>query len=257
MPLAPIPPASRSADALCPNCARILAASDSFCRHCGQRQEARVPTLRTWLGEWLEEGFGLNARIPRTLRALLFHPGQLTSEWFAGRRVRYLNAFRLYLSCSVVMFGTAIALRFVGEHWNFGYRPQGALADRTYAELARESVTHALFLLVPLSAAWLRALFPRSGRVFIEHLVFSLHVHAFGFLAAAASFLMILAPGGAARVLQPLCAAGVFVYLVLALRRVYETKLVWAVMQSALLLIVHGAAVLGLTLGLTALRHAQ
>ena len=254
-PPAPSTPAVPLCDVPCPNCAEVLPASARFCSTCGQCQEARVPTLSTWFAEWLEEGFGLNARIPRTLRALLFCPGLLTREWFAGRRVRYLNAFRLYLFCSVVMFGTAIGLRFVGDHWNVGYRPKGALADGSYAQLARESATHALFLLVPLSAMWLGWLFRGSGRLFIEHLIFSLHVHAFGFLAAAVSFLMVFAPGNAGMILQVCVGLMVLAYFVLALRLVYEATLGWALAKGVIAFVVHGAAVIGLTLLLTELRH--
>ncbi len=248
-------PATPRNEAPCPNCAGILPVSARFCSQCGQRQQARVPTLRMWFGEWLEEGFGLDARVPRTLRALLFRPGFLTREWFAGRRVRYISAFRLYLLSSLVMFGTAIGLRFVADHWNIGYRPQGALADGAYAQLARESATHALFLLVPLSAAWLSWLFRGSGRVFIEHLIFSLHVHAFGFIAAATSFLMVFAPGRSAMFLQALFVLGVLVFLVLALRRVYQAKLSGALAKGVFLLVVHGAAVVALTQWLTELRY--
>lgn len=254
MPPAPSAPVLPHTEAPCPNCARVLAASARFCCECGQRQEARVPTLRTWFAEWLEEGFGLNARIPRTLRDLLFYPGLLTREWIAGRRVRYISAFRLYLLCSLVMFGTAIGLRFVGDHWNIGYRPQGALANDTYAQLARESATHALFLLVPLSAAWFTWLFRGSGRVFIEHLVFSLHVHACGFIAAAGAFLMVFAPGSV-MLYQAFFALAVLAYLVLALRRVHEVKLGWAVAKGVFVFVVHGAAVIAVTQLLTELRY--
>ncbi len=255
MPHASPAPATPHAEAPCPNCATVLPASARFCCECGQRQQARVPTLPTWFAEWMEEGFGLNARIPRTLRALLFRPGFLTREWFAGRRTRYISAFRLYLLCSLVMFGTAIGLRFVGDHWNIGYRPQGALADDAYAQLARESATHALFLLVPLSAVWLSWLFRASGRVFIEHLVFSLHVHAFGFIAAAASYLMVFAPAASVIFLQASFALAVLAHLVLALRHVYQAKLGVALAKGVFVFLLHGAAVIALTLSLTELRY--
>lgn len=255
MPPAPSAPDLPHSEASCPNCTRLLPSSARYCSECGQRQEARVPTLGVWFQEWLEEGFGLDARVPRTLRALLFRPGFLTREWFAGRRVRYISAFRLYLLCSVVMFGTAIGLRFVGDHWNIGYRPQGALADEGYAQLARESSTHALFLLVPLSAAWLTLLFRSSGRVFIEHLFFSLHVHAFGFIAAAASFLMVFAPRGSVLPLQGCFALSVLAYLVLALRQAYQAKLGWALAKGVFLFVIHGVAVIALTRLLTELRY--
>jgi len=45
----------------------------------------------------------------RTLAALLFRPGLLTTEFFAGRRARYLPPVRLYLVVSVLFFAVASA----------------------------------------------------------------------------------------------------------------------------------------------------
>ena len=43
-------------------------------------------------------------------------------------------------------------------------------------------VPKAFFVLVPLSALLLHALYWRRGMAYAEHLILALHVHAFGFL---------------------------------------------------------------------------
>ena len=50
----------------------------------------------------------------RTLSSLLLHPGHLTREYVAGRIVRYIPPFRLYLLCSVLCF-LVTALRDPGR----------------------------------------------------------------------------------------------------------------------------------------------
>ena len=187
--------------------------------------------------------------------SLVRSPGLLTSEWLAGRRARYVAPLRLYVLCSLAMFGTGIALRFIGAHFGVGYRPQGAVADDAYAEVARQSATHALFVLVPLSAAWLKLFFRRANRVYIEHLIFTLHVHAFGFLAAVAMYLMVFAPAALKPWLQLSFQLSVLVYLVIALRRVYRQPMLATVAKGVALFVLHGAAVAGLMLALIDLQY--
>jgi hypothetical protein len=52
----------------------------------------------------LDDELVINRRLPRTLFALFFRPGHLTSEHVNGRIVRYLRPFKLYLISSVIFF---------------------------------------------------------------------------------------------------------------------------------------------------------
>ncbi len=54
----------------------------------------------------------LDGRLWKTLGALLFRPGFLTREYFAGRRRRYIRPARLFLVASLLMFA---ALRIVAD----------------------------------------------------------------------------------------------------------------------------------------------
>ena len=76
----------------------------------------------------------------------------------------------------------------------------------------------AMFALMPLSALLLRALYPRPGRLYAEHFVFALHVHAFAFVVGTVG---VLAPETAANVLPKVAVAWIAVYTLLAMRRVY------------------------------------
>jgi hypothetical protein len=92
----------RTPDRPCLNCGDPTVGN--FCPVCGQRKvEVRV-SLRRMLLEAIEDQFSLNAALPRTLGALFFHPGRLTSEYMAGRIARYIPPFRLYLFASLVFF---------------------------------------------------------------------------------------------------------------------------------------------------------
>jgi hypothetical protein len=65
------------------------------------------------LSEIVSEHFGLDTKVARTLAALFRHPGRLTVEFLAGRRVRYLPPLRLYVYLSVIYFlASAFGARF-------------------------------------------------------------------------------------------------------------------------------------------------
>lgn len=77
------------------------------------------------------------------------------------------------------------------------------------------SVPKAMFFLLPLFALLLKIIYIRSKRFYVEHLVFSLHVHAFAF----GMLLLMLAPP--LKALVPFLVLWVALYLFLAMKRVY------------------------------------
>lgn len=89
----------------CLNCGAPLAGP--FCASCGQRHVEAVPSLRDLAHEIAAEHFGLDGKLARTISMLLRHPGRLTREFIAGRRVRYVAPLRLYLTLSVLFFVAA------------------------------------------------------------------------------------------------------------------------------------------------------
>jgi Protein of unknown function (DUF3667) len=86
----------------CDNCG--AAVTDKYCGSCGQRLEPRVHSLRHFAQVALEDLTHADSRLWRTLAALMYQPGFLTREFFAGRRARYLPPVRLYLVLSLGFF---------------------------------------------------------------------------------------------------------------------------------------------------------
>jgi hypothetical protein len=86
----------------CDNCGAEVA--DRFCSSCGQRAAGRIVSLRALLREVLEDQLSLEARLPRTLHALLLRPGRLTADYREGRIARYVPPTRLYLVTGLVFF---------------------------------------------------------------------------------------------------------------------------------------------------------
>ena len=92
---------------ICKNCDTSL--TGLYCSNCGQKN-SEIKKLREFLSEFFDAFFSLDFRIFTTLKYLLFKPGFLTREYWAGRKERYLVPLRLYL---VVSFCTFVLLPFV------------------------------------------------------------------------------------------------------------------------------------------------
>lgn len=88
--------------AKCPNCDAPIEAP--YCGSCGQLQKNINRQIWSLAGDLLDELFRIDSRIAKTLFALFFRPGFLTTEYFAGRRARYTPPLRLYLVISFLFF---------------------------------------------------------------------------------------------------------------------------------------------------------
>jgi hypothetical protein len=241
----------------CLNCDEQL--GGDFCARCGQENTDYRVSLRRLLGDLADELFQLESRLWRSLWTLARRPGRLTSEYNAGRRVRYTTPLRLYLLTSVAYFALVSLWPSKNLHVQVGLDDQdraelsqwqapkssleGRLRDKVQAlarleprELDRRlqealvtNLPRALALLVPAFALLTMALFGGPRRFFVEHLVFALHLHAFSFLVLVVAAL-VRVPGA-----DPLGVVILFVWMMFALRSVFA--------QSWLRTVVKGIAV--------------
>jgi hypothetical protein len=285
----------------CPNCGTPI--TGEYCASCGQRTTDVRMSVRRILMDVLEDQFSLNSGLIRTLRALFFRPGLLTTEYFALRIARYVPPFRLYLIASLLLFvflsfltggdrlhieqnvstardslaaavsreADAVAresgadsvprdsiprsLRFgvwrntdvrgvrvgvTGDsigNWadsvnvNTGIGPLDRAAKARLQELGRlppaeafrrlfrafvEATPKIMFLVLPIYALILKLLYILRKRLYVEHFIFALHVHAFLFLLFFVMLLLRSVPY--APVLLWLWTP---FYLLFAMKRVY------------------------------------
>lgn len=230
----------------CLNCGTEVA--QQFCPACGQRRGDYRKSLRLLLGDWLREVLELDGRLGRTLRTLV-RPGRLTREFNEGRRARYVSPVRLYLFISVIMFATAgvsirLHMMFDPEMPEQGMTTIGSdpvedlddddpvshhlkerleeLRRMSPADRDKEIVGGALdagpvvmFFMLPVFAVMLAIVFVGTGRLMVEHLVFSLHLHSVWFLLLIPAIAIPYDWGALSLVPIP-------IYTVLALRHAYD-----------------------------------
>ncbi len=101
----PLPAAADAPVRRCQNCGEILLGE--HCYACGQPTRGLVRHFSSILGDFMDSVFELDSRILRTLGPLLWRPGYLSSEYFAGRRVRYVSPVRLFVFLSLFAFFAA------------------------------------------------------------------------------------------------------------------------------------------------------
>lgn len=200
----------------CENCGAVVASQ--YCGDCGQRLEHSVYSVWHFLREATEDLTHADSRLWRTLGALLYRPGLLTRESLEGRRARYLPPVRLYnldsnappsnapsTSAAAPVQRQTGGRAGIGQHcdqlqydgpWRSKLEPalrascQKVAADRGRA--LREQLAHnlprALFVFLPLLALFMKLMYWRPPRYYIEHLLFFLHNHSAAFLLLTVSW---------------------------------------------------------------------
>jgi len=88
----------------CPNCGNPLRAHDNFCPNCGQENhELKLPFSHLFL-ELFESLFHFETKFFTTLKIIFTRPGQITRDFWEGKRARYMHPFRLYIFVSLLFF---------------------------------------------------------------------------------------------------------------------------------------------------------
>ena len=236
--------ASSNQSELCANCGADL--TGNFCHECGQKRIHRHEfSLKHFIGHLVHEVTHLDSnKVLKTFVALLFRPGLLTSEYLAGRKGRYINPIRLYLTFSALYFlfawGTLADARggsaermarnpaTIAMARGKGMEPK-ALAEKVQ-EKAEKYAAVLRFASVLVSGLFLSVLYYSMKRYYVEHLVFSLNYYSFDFFCKSVFALLFILSAAIGRKM-PVLFLNLFypvalVYLVLSLRRVYQQS--WA-----------------------------
>jgi hypothetical protein len=230
------------------------------CHSCGQKRVfADDLSLKNVAHETFEELTHLDGRLLSSIRLLLLRPGQLTLDFLEGRRKRHVHPFRLFLVVAAIaffslrhagfslpMFARGLdpkqravliepAARKAGLDWETFAQQRDKVFQNVFqpAEMAAEVVVIGLIL-------WL--LFRRRYPFVGQHLVFVLHYSSFGLALNTAGHLLKNGPAWLLTPMLVLVTAWKYVYMLLAVRRVYQEKVAVSVAKSL-------AAYAGLFLG--------
>ena len=292
-----MPRHARSSHSHCLNCGSPL--NGPYCSKCGQHDVDYSGSFWHIVEDALEGALHFDGKFFKTARYIFTRPGFLTTEFVAGRRMRYMHPVRLYVFASFLFFAVNVltshglksdapaatdpstlangaAPRGSKESGstggmpkvNFNFSPPADHATRSWLDnplritvdpkdnmsqrdLAGE-IWHLmpamLILCLPLLALVLRIVYIRTGKPYLEHIVFAIHIQALAFL----SFIVIEACGSLASIISKdfesmvglILLLGMFFLIYRAFRVVYCQGRVKTAFKFALVLLGYGLILL-------------
>jgi hypothetical protein len=263
----------------CANCDAVL--TGDYCSACGQAVKYHLHSFLELFSEVTEVLTHSDSRLWRTLRALLFKPGFLTQQFLAGRRASYLSPFRLYFVMSVLFFLVVSIIQTGTKTPTENSLPSGSnrAAQMGAEELCEHAVGHslipganklrepfiaaciksqadhgrglresfihnlgrAMFLVLPLMAAFMKLLYWRPRYSYITHLLLLLHYQALVFFLMSITLaVQRWIPLDVAGPLLPLLIIGyVSYYLYRSMRLVYADTRPRTLLKCTTVLVVY------------------
>ncbi|MBA6156083.1 DUF3667 domain-containing protein [Tenacibaculum sp. S7007] len=91
-------------DTNCLNCGYPFNQQENFCPECGQKNKGKKITLKSFISEVFAGFISWDAKFWKTLIPLLIDPGKVSKDYIEGKRNRYVNPFRFYITTSIVFF---------------------------------------------------------------------------------------------------------------------------------------------------------
>lgn len=88
----------------CLNCNTSLDISEKYCHSCGQLNSIKKLTIRDFIEEFFANFYAYDSKIKNSILSLFTKPGVLAREFNEGKRNKYANPFRLFLSVSLALF---------------------------------------------------------------------------------------------------------------------------------------------------------
>lgn len=222
----------------CANCGTSVA-EGAFCAKCGQENTDKIVPLKEFALDFIDEFLAIDTKITRSIKPLLLKPGFLTNEYISGRRVNYLLPSRMYFIISVVFFflvqhldpvGVENSKEFLTER-GIDYK-NPAVVEKFNSEVADKLPTF-LLSAIPIFAVFLKLMYFRSKRFFVEHLIFSFHFFSFVLIGMVPTLIIKVSPIQDILAYAALFAFPLF-YLFVAFKRVYEQSLVKTIFKTIL-----------------------
>lgn len=88
----------------CLNCGYPFFGSELYCPECGQKNNQKRINFGNFIKEVFNGFFSWDAKFWKTLLPLLTKPGKVSKDYIEGKRARYTNPFRFYITTSILFF---------------------------------------------------------------------------------------------------------------------------------------------------------
>ncbi len=243
-----------------------------YCPQCGQSVSDLDRPFRVLLFDIMANMWAFDTRVFKTIKSLLFKPGEMAADYAEGKRARYMPPFRLYIFVSIIFFLllNITTTRQLGKEGNLmtisdkdTATVNNSLIDITsnknmtdedsnilktinqnkdyYISRFFSILSWSLFILMPFYAFLLWVLFRKKQKYFLAHFIFAINQHTFLFLI----FLIIISVNLIFPVKQVSPESWLIlifpVYVVVGSRRLYKSgwrSTIWRVFSAQFLYMV-------------------
>jgi hypothetical protein len=234
----------------CLNCGELV--DKKFCPECGQENLDLRDNFFHLAGHAIGDFFHYDSKFFRSAIPLFTKPGFLTKEYWAGKRARYLHPLRMFFFVTIVFmisatyfynrFNTRIKDQVVRVNAADTTRMDSTMsAEEKIKKLADQRVEeekaktklyqgmdsffknlkYISFFLLPVYALIFKILYRRQKHLYVDHLVFTLHIQSFAYILIGMVLLIPFAFPEWLGALRRLTLLVILIYMVLALRRLY------------------------------------
>ncbi|EAQ39010.1 hypothetical protein MED134_00285 [Dokdonia sp. MED134] len=111
----------------CLNCGHPLDLTDRYCAYCGQINTTKRLTIKDFFNEFVLSVFTYDSRFRYTVKDLLFKPGTITRYYVEGKRLKYANPFRFFLSASISYFILLAIIGFINGNNDLDFTDEGVV----------------------------------------------------------------------------------------------------------------------------------
>ena len=184
----------------CKTCNEII--YGKYCHNCGEKKLSREDfTVKNFIEQAVDVFTHFDSKIIKSAYLLVIKPGFVTSEYLAGRRVKYAKPVQLFFVLNIIYF---VILNYAGydtvtnpltDHMTNPFYGQIATSmvsnkiaeqnisfekyDNKFYDVVYVHSRVLLILMIPLFALVLKVIYIRQDRLYYEHLVFSTYFFCF------------------------------------------------------------------------------
>ena len=123
----------------CLNCEIDISEDDNFCSNCGQVNDLKKVSLKQYLAAYFDDFLSFDGRLLNTVVALIFKPGYVTKNYVEGRRISYVNPFRLYINITILFF-LLIGLFSTIDEFKPGVENSASILDQLDKDEAKSAI---------------------------------------------------------------------------------------------------------------------
>jgi hypothetical protein len=246
----------------CLNCGAVV--ENKFCSNCGQENLELKENFFHLAGHVIGDFFHYDSKFFRSVIPLFTKPGFLTKEYWEGRRVHYIHPLRLFF------FVTIIFMISTGYFYNrFGKKIQNEIVyvspdttklnpslsseekakkieDQKIEEEKAKTVLYSgmdkffsqlkyiSFFMLPIYALIFKVLYRRKKGLYVDHLVYILHLQSFAYILIGVALLIpFIFPDSLSWVRRTTLLL-ILIYMIFSLRTLYHQGWFKTILKSVI-----------------------